>query len=110
MTSAYCLRNFVVIIICIVKFESHVQIANLCTPLKISNVVESFVLQELQFQQIVICRKLLGTLLLQVKVRVTMRLTVSQSVSLGVEPHLRLITRYLLHVDSYGLVFMGRSL
>jgi hypothetical protein len=34
------------------------------------------------------------------KVRVTLRLTVSQSVSLGVEPHLGLMTRYLLLFDS----------
>jgi hypothetical protein len=40
-----------------------------------------------------------------VKVKVTLRLTVSQSVSLGVEPHLRLMTRYLVLFDSYGLVF-----
>jgi hypothetical protein len=46
----------------------------------------------------------------KVKVKVTLRLTVSQSVSLGVEPHLRLVTRYLLHFDSYGLVFLGRPL
>jgi hypothetical protein len=32
----------------------------------------------------------------QVKVKVTLRLTVSQSVSLGVEPHVGLMTRYLL--------------
>jgi hypothetical protein len=38
------------------------------------------------------------------------RLTVSQSVSLGVEPHLGLITRYLLLFDNYGLVFVGRPL
>jgi hypothetical protein len=31
----------------------------------------------------------------QVKVKVTLRLTVSHSVSLGVEPHLGLMTRYL---------------
>jgi hypothetical protein len=36
-----------------------------------------------------------------------MRLTVSQSVSLGVEPPVGLMTRYLLHSDSYGLVFWG---
>jgi hypothetical protein len=36
-----------------------------------------------------------------------MRLTVSQSVSLSVEPHLGLMTRYLLLFDSYGLVFCG---
>jgi hypothetical protein len=32
----------------------------------------------------------------QVKVKFTLRLTVSQSVSLGVEPHVGLMTRYLL--------------
>jgi hypothetical protein len=36
-----------------------------------------------------------------------MRLTVSRSVSLGVEPHLGLMTRYLLLFDSYCLVFVG---
>jgi hypothetical protein len=41
----------------------------------------------------------------KVKVKVTLRLTVSQSVSLGVEPHLELMTRYLVLFDSYGLVF-----
>jgi hypothetical protein len=42
---------------------------------------------------------------LKVKVKATLRLTVGQSVSLGVEPHLGLMTRYLLLFDSYGLVF-----
>jgi hypothetical protein len=46
----------------------------------------------------------------KVKVKVTMRLTVSQAVSLGVEPHLELITRYLLLFDSYCLVIVGRPL
>jgi hypothetical protein len=41
----------------------------------------------------------------KVKVKVTLRLTVRQSVSLGVEPHLELMTRYLVLFDSYGLVF-----
>jgi hypothetical protein len=40
-----------------------------------------------------------------VKVSVTLRLTVSQSVRLGVEPRLGLMTRYLLLFDSYGLCF-----
>jgi hypothetical protein len=35
---------------------------------------------------------------------------VSQSVSLGVESHLGLMTRYLLLFNSYGLVFVGRPL
>jgi hypothetical protein len=43
----------------------------------------------------------------KVKVKVTLRLTVGQSVSLGVEPHLGLMTRYFLLFDSYGLVFVG---
>jgi hypothetical protein len=41
------------------------------------------------------------------KVEVTWRLTVSQSVCLGVDPHLGLITRYLLLFDSYGLLLLG---
>jgi hypothetical protein len=45
-----------------------------------------------------------------VKVKLTFRLTVSQSVSPGVEPHLGLMTRYLLLFDSYGLVFVGRPM
>jgi hypothetical protein len=45
-----------------------------------------------------------------VEVEVTLRLTVSQSVSLVVEPHLGLMTRYLLPLDSYGHVFVGRPL
>jgi hypothetical protein len=47
---------------------------------------------------------------LGIKVKVTLRLTVGQSVSLGVEPHLGVMTRYLLLFDSYGLVFVGRPL
>jgi hypothetical protein len=43
-----------------------------------------------------------------VKVKVTLRLTVSQSVSLGVEPHLGLMTRYLLLFDRYGPAPVGR--
>jgi hypothetical protein len=43
----------------------------------------------------------------QFKVKVTLQLTVSQSVTLGVEPHLGLMTRYLLLFDSYGLVLWG---
>jgi hypothetical protein len=47
---------------------------------------------------------------LLVKVKVTLRLTVSQSVSLGVEPHLGLMTRYLVLFDSYGLFFLWGAL
>jgi hypothetical protein len=47
---------------------------------------------------------------IKVKVKVTLRPTVGQSVNLGVEPHLGLMTRYLLLFDSYGLVFVGRPL
>jgi hypothetical protein len=46
----------------------------------------------------------------RVRVSVILPLTVSQSVSLGVEPHLGLMTRYLLLSDNYGLVFVGRPL
>jgi hypothetical protein len=34
-------------------------------------------------------------------------MTVSQSVSLDAEPHLGLMTRYLLLFDSYGIVLWG---
>jgi hypothetical protein len=37
------------------------------------------------------------------KVKIILRLTVSQLVNPGVEPHLGLMTRYLLLCDSYGL-------
>jgi hypothetical protein len=43
----------------------------------------------------------------QVKAKVTLRLMVSQSLTLGVESHLGLVTRYLLLLDTYGLVFCG---
>jgi hypothetical protein len=43
----------------------------------------------------------------QVQVQVTLRRTVSQSVSLGVEPHLGPMTRYLLLFGIYGLVLWG---
>jgi hypothetical protein len=36
--------------------------------------------------------------------------TDSPSVSLGVDPHLRLMARYLLLFDGYGLDFVGRLL
>jgi hypothetical protein len=48
-----------------------------------------------------------GFLKVKVKVKVTLRLTVGQSVSLGAEPHLGLMTGYLLLFDSYGLVLWG---
>jgi hypothetical protein len=41
------------------------------------------------------------------KVKVTLRLTVSQSVSPGVEPHLGLMTRYLLLFEVTVLFFWG---
>jgi hypothetical protein len=44
------------------------------------------------------------------KVKVILRLTVSLSVSLGVEHHLGLMMRYLLQFDSYSLVFVWRPL
>jgi hypothetical protein len=49
-------------------------------------------------------------LTLKVKVKVTLRLTVSQSVNLGIEPHLGPMTRYLFLSDSYVLVSVGRPL
>jgi hypothetical protein len=44
------------------------------------------------------------------QVKVTLPLTVGQSVSLGVEPHLGLMTRYLLLFDSYCIVSVRRPL
>jgi hypothetical protein len=43
----------------------------------------------------------------EVEVEVTLRLMDSQSVSLGVDPHLGLMTRYILLFDNYGLDFVG---
>jgi hypothetical protein len=43
------------------------------------------------------------------QVKVTLRLTISQSVSLGVEPHLALMTRYLLLFDSCGFLWGALS-
>jgi hypothetical protein len=45
-----------------------------------------------------------------VKVKVTLRLTVNQSVNLGIEPHLGPTTRYLFLSESYVLVSVGRPL
>jgi hypothetical protein len=55
-------------------------------------------------------RDTLNSPLCQSQVKVTLPLTVGQSVNLGVEPHLGLMTRYLLLFDSYVLVFVGRPL
>jgi hypothetical protein len=44
------------------------------------------------------------------EVDVILRLTVSQSVSLAVEPHLGLMTRYVLLFDSYSLIIVARPL
>jgi hypothetical protein len=50
------------------------------------------------------------TKLSEVEVEVTLRLTVSQSVGLGVEPHMGLMTIYKFLFDNYGLAFVGRPL
>jgi hypothetical protein len=55
-------------------------------------------------------RTLSLTALVKVKVEVTLRLTVSQSVCRSVEPSLGLMTRYSLLLDSYGLVLVGHPL
>jgi hypothetical protein len=44
------------------------------------------------------------------RVRVTLRPTVSRSVSLGVEPRLGHMTRYYVLLDSYGFVSLAPSL
>jgi positive regulator of sigma E activity len=45
-----------------------------------------------------------------VKVEVTLRLTVSQSVSLGIEPHLGLVTRYLFFFLQLRVCFLWGAL
>jgi hypothetical protein len=47
---------------------------------------------------------------LSTQVKVTLRVTVSQSVNLAVKPNLGLMTRYLLLFDSYSFVIVGRPL
>jgi hypothetical protein len=49
-------------------------------------------------------------LIVEAKVKVTLRLTVSQSVSFGVELQVGLMTKYLLLFGSYGIDFVGRPL
>jgi hypothetical protein len=49
-------------------------------------------------------------LVFKVEVEVTLRLTASQSVWLGAEPTLGLVTRYYFLSESCGLVSMGRPL
>jgi hypothetical protein len=48
-----------------------------------------------------------GIMRILVEVEVTLQLTISQSASFGVEPHLGLMTRYLLLFNSHGLVLRG---
>jgi hypothetical protein len=50
------------------------------------------------------CKRGVGYTLSVVRVRVTLQLTVSQSVCLGVEPILGLLTRDSFFFDSYSLV------
>jgi hypothetical protein len=56
------------------------------------------------------CRAQLAGCQVRVKVKVTLRLTVSQSVCLGVEPRLGLMTRYYFLNESYCPVQVGRPL
>jgi hypothetical protein len=52
--------------------------------------------------------KRISTLLVKVKVKVTLRLTVSQSVCLGIKPNLGLLTRDdFFFLQNYCLVFFG---
>jgi hypothetical protein len=81
--------------------KSFMHIANRCAPRKITNGAANLILQSLQFQLVTFCRKFPD-----VRVRVTLRLTVSQSVSLGVEPNLGLLTRDIFFFQSYCLVFL----
>jgi hypothetical protein len=60
--------------------------------------------------RLVVCRTDQRLTFCSSKDKVTLRLTVSQSASLGVEPHLGLMTRYLLPFDSYGVAFLWGAL
>jgi hypothetical protein len=51
---------------------------------------------------------MIATVRNKVKVRITLRLLISQLVSFGVELHLELMTGYLLLFDSHDLHFVGR--
>jgi hypothetical protein len=51
-----------------------------------------------------------STRLFSVKVKLTLRLTVNQSVSLDIEPHLGLVTRYLLFLTVTVLFLVGHPL
>jgi hypothetical protein len=75
-----------------------------------SRPIQRFVARQQLCKYATILQALLGSLSQKVKVKVTLRLTVGQSVILGVEPHMGLMTRYLFLFDSYGLVFVGRPL
>jgi hypothetical protein len=82
-----------------------------------SYLLNYFILQVANFNAVVVSVSNIQSLIVTTrhkakwfKVKLALRLTVSQSVSLGVEPHLGLMTRYLLLFDSYGLVFVGGAL
>jgi hypothetical protein len=56
------------------------------------------------------CKRVSNCNCSQSRVRVTLHLTVSQSVRLGVEPRLGLMTRYIFLYESCCPVYMGRPL
>jgi hypothetical protein len=60
-------------------------------------------------RSLIVSSNFLHLLLTQVKVILPLRLTVSQKINLGVKPHLGGMTRHLLFLDSYSLVFVGRT-
>jgi hypothetical protein len=78
----------------------------------IVNRVCSRILQSLPVKIVVVYQLRPSSLppIVKFKVKVTLQLTVSQSVNLGVELHLGPMIRYLLLFDNYGLVIVGRPL
>jgi hypothetical protein len=75
------------------------------------SILDIFTYSHLKILLLTACRHVRLETQLLIKVKVTLRLTASQSVSLGVEPHFGLMTRYLVLFDSCGLVFLvGRPL
>jgi hypothetical protein len=74
------------------------------------SILDIFTYSNFEIKLLTACRHIRLETELLVEFKVTLRLTVSQSVSLGVETHLGLTTRYLLLIDSYVLFFVRRPL
>jgi hypothetical protein len=93
------------------KFESHVQIAKQCGPWKISNGAEKCILQALQFNRwLSVATYRRGkhkSTLLQVTVKVMLRPTVSQPVSLDVKHTSGVYEKILINVRQLQVFMWG---